>query len=570
MPDISGQSIGRYHIIEKLGEGGMAIVFRALDTHLDVKVAIKMIRTEMFGPAVLGPLLKRFEREAKTLARMQHPNIVHVMDYGEFENVPYLVMEYLPGGTLKSLTGKPMPYPDAARLLVPIARALAYAHEEGIVHRDVKPANILLTKSGIPMLTDFGIAKILESDQSTQLTATGMSIGTPEYMAPEQWSGNVSPKVDIYALGVIFYELVTGRRPYTADTPAALMIKASMDPLPPPKKFAPYLPEDVENVLIKALAKQPENRFANMTEFANILELLAKNGEPGQAQLKVPGLEEAVDIATQISKPGMDVHAVPLPKARTPSPAATPQLKKAARRIPWWVWLAGGLGGLGMIALVTVFALAIVNRIGDKQAVSKVPTTTNTLTAAPVFSVTPTATLTPQSTLTATLLPPPTIAPTLEPTRIETIRPNVYTYSMDATNRLDYTSLWSKTDPKFVDMKSPGTQNYTADIDYTEQYRWGFAWCAVDNDVLQKILAPLTLNFIIDGGQPVSESEISLSHTKSSVGMECQNWDILLGGWNQNTQVKLDISVSLSENINDGIADYQAGQYHMIIYVNPK
>ena len=193
MADLVGQDIGRYHVVEQLGQGGMAMVYKAYDTRLERDVAIKVIRTGAVSPDMLPELLKRFEREAKSLAKMKHRDIVNIYDYGEHEGAPYLVMEYLQGGTLKELTGRPIPYYDAARLLLPIARALDYAHKRGVLHRDVKPANILITEDGDPLLSDFGIAKMLESGQETQLTGTGVGIGTPEYMAPEQWTGLIIP-----------------------------------------------------------------------------------------------------------------------------------------------------------------------------------------------------------------------------------------------------------------------------------------------------------------------------------------------------------------------------------------
>ena len=275
MAGLEGQNIGRYHIVEQLGEGGMATVYKAFDNRLERDVAIKVIRRDMVADAHKAQMLRRFEREAKALAKFMHANIVPIIDYGEYEGSPYLVMAYLPGGTLKEKTGKPMPYKDAARLLLPVARALEYAHDEGVIHRDVKPANILITKTGIPMLSDFGIAKILETDRATQLTGTGVGIGTPEYMSPEQWKGNVVPQTDIYALGVVFYELVTGRRPYDADTPAAIFEKVLIDPLPRPKDIVPGLPDAVERVLFKALAKKPEDRYEDMGAFAGALERTA-------------------------------------------------------------------------------------------------------------------------------------------------------------------------------------------------------------------------------------------------------------------------------------------------------
>ena len=272
MKDLSGQSVGKYHIIDQLGQGGMAVVYKAFDTHLERDVAIKLIRTEEFGVAVIERMLKRFEREAKTLAKLTHPNIVGIIDYGEYDDAPYLVMPYLQGGTLKQFLGKPMPHTDAARLLIPITRALQYAHSHNIVHRDIKPSNILITESGEPMLTDFGVAKILDMQEGQTLTGTGVGIGTPEYMAPEQWTDEISPAVDIYALGVVFYELVTGNKPYTADTPAAVLIKSINNPLPRPTSFVSELPEQVEQFLFKALAKNPKDRFLSMVDFEEALE----------------------------------------------------------------------------------------------------------------------------------------------------------------------------------------------------------------------------------------------------------------------------------------------------------
>ncbi len=243
MANLIGQSLGRYHILEQLGEGGMATVYKAYDTRLERDVAIKIIRRNAFPPEQLERILKRFEREAKSLAKLSHPNIVGVLDYGEHEGSPYLVLVYLPGGTLKKLMGRPMPWQEAVRLLIPIANALEYAHEHKVVHRDVKPANILLTEKSQPMLTDFGIAKILEIEDGHTLTNTGMGVGTPEYMSPEQGMGReVDGRADIYSMGIIFYELITGRKPYTADTPMAVILKHMTDPLPRPSRFNADIP----------------------------------------------------------------------------------------------------------------------------------------------------------------------------------------------------------------------------------------------------------------------------------------------------------------------------------------
>ena len=272
MNDLSGQSFGRYHLIEQLGQGGMATVYKAYDTRLERDVAIKVIRRNAFSPDILERVLKRFDREAKSLARLTHPNIVSIIDYGEYENSPYLVMPYLPGGTVKQFLGKPMACEKAIELLLPIADALRYSHQKGIVHRDVKPANILITEGGQPMLTDFGIARLLENEDAQTLTGTGVGVGTPEYMSPEQGMGKeVDGRSDTYSLGVVLYELVTGHKPYTADTPMAIVLKQATEPLPNPRKFVPELPEKVVRVLFKALAKEPGDRYQSMGDFARAM-----------------------------------------------------------------------------------------------------------------------------------------------------------------------------------------------------------------------------------------------------------------------------------------------------------
>jgi eukaryotic-like serine/threonine-protein kinase len=316
MADLSGQDLGRYHLIERLGEGGMAVVYRAFDTRLERDVAIKIIRSEVFPIATWSDVLKRFEREAKSLARLSHPNIVKVHDYGEHEGAPFLVMEYLSGGTLKRRLGKPVPWKDALRLLLPIARGVAYAHQHGVLHRDIKPSNILMSEGGEPMLSDFGIAKLFETDQVTALTGTGSAIGTPEYMAPEQWTGKTGPQSDLYSLGITLYEMLTGRKPFIADTPAALLIKQVTEPLPSPRKFVAELPESLEEVLIKALAKEPEDRYQSISAFIDRLESLnaevpigQPSNEPRQVEETIGALaqKKLVAVPMQVSQPDESV-----------------------------------------------------------------------------------------------------------------------------------------------------------------------------------------------------------------------------------------------------------------------
>ena len=307
MADLSGQSIGRYHIIEQIGEGGMGVVYKAYDTRLECEVAVKFLHTGLMAAADQDRAQKRFEREAKAVAQLTHPNIVGVTDYGEHEGARYLVMTYYPGGTLKEKQGSPMGYREAARILIPVGRALQYAHGRNVIHRDVKPSNILITESGEPMLTDFGVAKILDAVDGQTLTGTGVGVGTPPYMAPEQGLGKeIDGRADIYALGVVFYELVTGRAPYKAETPIGVLMQTISDPLPRPSEFVPGLPKRVEEVIYKALAKKPEDRYQNMGDFVKELERLGGGAgeelEAGPKTVDNLGVVEYRDLKKRTGK----------------------------------------------------------------------------------------------------------------------------------------------------------------------------------------------------------------------------------------------------------------------------
>ena len=359
MTNLIGQSLGRYLILEQIGEGGMAIVYKARDTRLDRDVAIKVIRTEKLTLETMGKTLKRFDREAKALAKLTHPNIVQITDFGEYDGKPYLVMFYIPGGTLKQKLGQPIPWRDAARLLAPIARALQYAHQQGVIHRDVKPSNILIGANNEPMLTDFGIAKILlDTEETSDLTGTGMGIGTPEYMSPEQFQGEgVDARTDVYSLGVIFYEMVTGRKPYTATTPAAILVKQATEALPRPSAFVRGLPGNVENTLVKALAKKPENRYANMGEFLRVLEAFAKGNLTSVSDLTgIVTLDDSYDADATYQEPTystVDQNA----RQRTRTQSQPPPPRRST--LGWVPWAAGGLA-LCVLGVIAVAIIAMV------------------------------------------------------------------------------------------------------------------------------------------------------------------------------------------------------------------
>ena len=266
-------SIGRYQIKRLLGEGGMGSVFQAYDPALGRDVAIKIIRVDQQSHP---KLIQRFSVEANALAQLSHPNIIGILDYGEYNEMPYLVMDYISGSTLSARAKNPMPWQEAAALLLPIARALAFAHARGIIHRDIKPANILLDQNNNPMLSDFGLAKLLGREITLDLTNTGAVIGTPEYIAPEQARGKeIDGRADMYALGCVFYRLITGHIPYEADTPIGMLLKHVSASIPNPRHLVKSLPVYVENVIIKSMAKDPESRYADMEAFSRVLEQLA-------------------------------------------------------------------------------------------------------------------------------------------------------------------------------------------------------------------------------------------------------------------------------------------------------
>lgn len=269
MEDLTGKQFGHYQIIAPFGEGGMAAVFKAYQPAMERFVAIKVLPRHM---AASREFLARFQLEAKLLAQLQHPHILPVFDFGEAEGYTYIVMPLVQGGTLSDLIRRRrFSVSEARDIIFQIGSALGYAHARGMIHRDVKPSNVLIDESGNCLLTDFGLARMLES--TSNLTSTGAIVGTPAYMAPEQGvGGKIDKRSDIYSLGIIFFELLSGRVPYTADTPIAIVFKHIQDPLPSVKKYNPDLPAEVEMILYKVLAKNPEDRYQTVEDFLRALQ----------------------------------------------------------------------------------------------------------------------------------------------------------------------------------------------------------------------------------------------------------------------------------------------------------
>jgi len=378
-----GQMLGPYRIINQIGKGGMANVYKAYQPSMDRYVAIKVLPSQL---AESKEFVQRFHQEARIIANLEHPHILPVFDYGESEGVAYFVMRYLDAGTLRDRmeAGRPLPMNEIDRIFTQLADALSYAHGRGIVHRDLKPANALIDSQGNLFLTDFGIAKILES-ASPRLTQTDAIMGTPAYISPEQaQSRPVDQRSDIYSLGIILYEMVTGSVPFVADTPLAVILKHVSDPLPLPSIIKPDIPVPIEQVILKALAKNPSDRFATAAEFAAAWKRALEQIE---IQHRVPEtIPAVVEQSTPVFK---QVEVKPLPVRKVAQKSGLPT-----------GWINGCLSGACLLLAVAGVAVLALNRQN--------------------FALLASATATPLPRSTATI-PPVTDTPLPLPT--ETINP---------------------------------------------------------------------------------------------------------------------------------------------------
>lgn len=299
MSDLIGKTIGQYEIVEKIGVGGMATVFKAYQASINRHVAIKILPTQF---AHDPNFVKRFTQEAKAIAALEHPHILPVYDFGTDEGLTYMVMRYVEGGTLGDLMGRSQPYERIVDIVGNVARALDYAHSQGVVHRDIKPSNVLIDSLGEVLLTDFGIAKMMQDSGGTQLTGTGSILGTPEYMSPEQAEGvSVDHRSDIYSLGVVLYELLTGQPPYQAQTPLAIVLKHVNEPLRPPREIKAEIPEPLERVVLKAMAKNRDERYQSAAEMEQALKTALKEIERSPTANITPSKTESV--ARPVSAP---------------------------------------------------------------------------------------------------------------------------------------------------------------------------------------------------------------------------------------------------------------------------
>lgn len=385
-----GELVGPYKIVKQLGQGGMATVYKGYHAQLDRHVAIKVLHQTFQTDE---NFLARFRREAKIIARLDHPNIVPVYDFNEHKGQPYLVMKFVEGKTLKNVIDRDFPPQRLFDILSSIASALTYAHETGVLHRDIKPTNILIDQDMRPYITDFGLARLAQASQST--LSQDMLMGTPHYISPEQAKGSedLGPGTDIYSFGVILYEIAVGQVPFSGNTPYAIVHDHIYTPLPSPSTVNPEVSPIVELVLLKALAKDPSERFSRAVEMVNAFKDAYLN--PASVNLTLPKDSplsdrksiQIVGISSpiQVTKPGQII----------PAEQIQPSNNNAR-----WITLASILIALVIVALVIIAA----SRRDNQSTV--LPT---------LASIKPTD-LPP--TIASTPTPPPPARPTLPPTRL--------------------------------------------------------------------------------------------------------------------------------------------------------
>jgi tRNA A-37 threonylcarbamoyl transferase component Bud32 len=318
---MSSQTIGRYEILHELGQGGMAIVYLARDPFVNRQVAIKVLpRQFTFDPQFRA----RFKREAEAVASLEHSAIVPVYDYGEADEQPFIVMRYMPGGTLQDRIGKPETRTSLVPILNRIAQALDEAHSRGIIHRDLKPSNVLFDAWGEAYLSDFGIAKLAESSGTY---SGSMMLGTPAYMSPEQARGerNVDGRSDIYSLGVLLFEILTGRKPYEADTPMGIAVKHVTEPVPSILAAKPDLPAVYEQIISKAMAKEKTDRYQKGMDLARaVSEVLAGAATVTPPMPSAPAEVTRVAVVDEPASAPATPAPAPAPAPVTPPAVAAP------------------------------------------------------------------------------------------------------------------------------------------------------------------------------------------------------------------------------------------------------
>ena len=452
--DLVGQQLAGYRLLDVLGRGGMSIVFLAdrVDNPQE-RVAIKILMpAHGVTPDELNSFRIRFLREAETDHRLHHAHILPVLDYGEEDDILYMIMPIVTGGSLAELLAvrhEPLPLPQIAGYLNQLAGAIDYAHQHGFLHRDIKPSNVLLDQQGRVYLVDFGIVHLFDTgpyaiDQApTTITTTGKIYGTPSYMAPERFQGEqVGPANDIYALGVLLYQLVTGQLPFRADSPIAIALKHINDAPPLPRSLRPDLPEPAQAVILRALAKDPAARFATASALAEAFDAGIK-GQWAPGLLPLPPFQVASPDQDATLKQDVPLApVVPLPEGPFESNQlilgpAQPPVNAGARFANDRPWVQPPpvpreRGGRRMLLLIVAILGVILLLLGllffglqnfhllPNTGNPTLPTTTPAVPATPVATPTSpagaTPTPTPRTTPTSGITPTPTPTPSPTPT----------------------------------------------------------------------------------------------------------------------------------------------------------
>jgi serine/threonine protein kinase len=475
MADLSpGYMLGQYRLGELIGRGGMASVYRARQESMDRDVAIKIMSPELSRNAEFAA---RFEREARVIAKLQHPHILPVIDFGRSEYV-YLVMRLVSGGSLSErLRQTTLTLRQVNQFLGQIASALEYAHQRGVVHRDLKPDNVLLDEQDNAYLTDFGIAKMLAgTTTSASLTSTGTVMGTPAYMAPEQWrSEPVDARTDIYALGIILYEMLMGTLPFQSETPFGMMYKHFDSPPPPPSAINPVLPGQVEQIVLRALAKNPDDRYPSAREMADEFNRVVQAMPPEVAAQKLPRatleqIERATPPAQRVPTPPQGTTAATRYDDTLPpsgSRSATPTLARAAapparRSSGRGLIVAGALAVVVIAAVVIgVIALSGGENSGDGPGIAPGDAASHTaqavaVVASPAGSDTLDTRPVEPGLATPTALPTATVTPsdTLSPSPSATFTPS-NTPDLDATAEVLLAERLTQTAASWTDTPTP-------------------------------------------------------------------------------------------------------------------
>lgn len=344
----AGENVGPYRILEQLGQGGVASVYKAYHPALERYVAIKVLHPAFKEDPTF---LARFRREARVVAQLEHPNIVPVYDFAEHNEQPYLVMKYIEGETLKArLSHGPISIEEGVHILTKIGAALHYANSRDILHRDVKPSNILIDPQNRIYLADFGLARIASAGEST--LSSDMLMGTPNYISPEQARGDrdLDNRTDIYSLGVVLYEMVVGRVPFKSDTPFSVIHDHIFTPLPLPSRINPAVPQEVERILLKALAKERADRFNDVLQMVNGFKKVVTDGKIEETIIATPRVtSDSQEKNSQIgsfSEPDVKISPDKIKK------------KKSGSTGRKWLWWGAGLAIILMITLIIGSVLA--------------------------------------------------------------------------------------------------------------------------------------------------------------------------------------------------------------------